>query len=53
MEIKTLQTEIVFTEMISERNRMILQLSEQVEAGKRQITELQSKIIEMEVHNEH
>ena len=44
MELKTLQIEIVLTEMIAERNKIILQLNEQAIQQQNQIKELESKI---------
>jgi len=51
MELKTLQQEIVFTEMIAERNKTILELNalcvnqkNELEANKGKIEELETKI---------
>lgn len=43
MELKTLQIEIVFAEMIAERNKIILQLNEQNVQLQKELEELKAK----------
>lgn len=47
MEIKNLQIEIVLTEMIAERNKIILQLNDQAVAQQKEIAEKDVIIAEL------
>lgn len=42
MELKTLQIEIVLTEMLAERNKMILQQNDTIVAAQKEVDELKA-----------